>query len=247
MFAVAEGVYDTTSMKYQRFSAPHVDTFQPDQVEEYIAAAQGHYTDAYRYHNWSHAVSVMEGVDTIADKLEAQGIKIARNTLRIAAAWHDAGYHRNHAALDFSTKEEYSAALLGDYLQDKPVTNLQRNLMQTAIIATWHHHAELRTPPQIILHRADIANIGGPTDAFIENNILLLQEARHKGVYPSWRQHLAQTDSFVRLLVAEHDYESLLQDVQPNDPTVDVYDEPFGVAALRNLDALHGIDEPKGR
>lgn len=231
-------------MRYQRFESPDIDTLSEDHVEELVAAARKHYTDRLPYHNWHHATATIAGVDRIAEKLSYHNVSIARNALRIAAAWHDAGYHENHAAKGFTTKEDYSAALLEEHLTSEPVNPLFREIMHTAIVATWHLHPEQRTPPQMILHRADTANIGGPTDEFIENNKLLFREAQLRGYLLSWSQHVAQTDHFVKLLAAEHDHESLLQNIEAEDPTVDVHDMPFRDAALRNLDALHGINEP---
>ncbi len=245
MFVQPYTSYHNRPMLYQRFNSSEIDTYAPGQVEEYVAAAEAHYTYRLPYHNWDHAVSVMEGVDTIADKLDAKGVKIARGTLKIAAAWHDAGYHQNHAALDFSTKEDYSAALLDTYLEDKPVTHIQKQLMRSAIVATWHLHPEHRTPPEMILHRADTANIGGPADRFVENNVLLWREARTKGHPVPWSDNLRATDRFVRLLAAEHDHESLLQNIDPEDTTVDVNDQPFAATAKRNLDILYGMSEPR--
>lgn len=233
------------SMKYQRFNIPpEVDVYQPGQVEEYAAAAELEYTDTLPYHNWNHAQAVIAGVEIIADKLSAQNVKIARNTLKIAAAWHDAGYHRNHAELGFNTKEEYSAALLMDYLEDKPVTDIQKQLMRTAIIATWHLHPQQRTPNELILHRADIANIGGPTDVFIENNLLLWQESKVQGHRYSWDQHIGQSSAFVQLVIAEHAHESVLQNLDRDDTTIDVNREPFEQAALENLIALNKTETP---
>lgn len=231
-------------MRYQRFKSPDIPNLEEDQVEEYIDAARKHYSEYYQYHNWDHATATIRGVDRIADKLSEYNVSIARNALRIAAAWHDAGYHENHAALDFLTKEDYSAALLDRYMEDKPVDGLFKNLMHSAIVGTWHLHPEHRTPPQVILHRADTANIGGPADEFINNNLLLFREAQFRGLFTSWDQHVRQTDRFVRLLVAEHEHESLLQNMYAEDTTVDVYDERFRDAAIRNLEALYEISEP---
>jgi hypothetical protein len=234
-------------MNYQRFQSPDIGTLDEEQVEELISAARKYYTDRLPYHNWDHAVATIDGVDKIADKLVGYNVTIAHNALRIAAAWHDAGYHENHSTKGFVTKEDYSAALLDEHLRHEPVEPLFRKLMHTAIVSTWHLHPELRTPPQMILHRADTANIGGSTDEFIGNNILLFREAQVRGHSTTWSQHVAQSDQFIKLLVAEHDHESLLQNVEAEDSTVDVYDIPFREAAFRNLEALYGIDEPLAR
>jgi hypothetical protein len=231
-------------MHYQRFHSPDIENLSQSRVEEIISAAKVHYTDRLPYHNWSHARATIDGVDTIAEKLLPYDITLAHNALRIAAAWHDAGYHENHSARGFTTKEDYSAALLDEHLGSEPIKPLFKKLMHSAITATWHLHPELRTPPQMVLHRADTANIGGPTDEFIHNNILLFQEAKIQGRTITWAQHVASTEQFVKLLAAEHDHESLVQYVDPEDSTIDVHNMPFRDAAFRNLDVLNGMPEP---
>lgn len=232
-------------MTYERFHFPDIETLDHQQVEDIIHAAQPYYPKYYAYHNWDHAVTTIHGIEVIADKLSNRGTKIARNALRIAAAWHDAGYAENHVVKGFATKEEYSAALLDEYLRDSSVEQLSRQVMNSAIKATWPIHPEYRTPHEIILHRADTANIGGPSEGFIDANVRLFHEARQRGHDVPWSQHVAMTDRFVRVAAAEHDHESLLQNVPIDDTTVDVYNVPFGNQALSNLELLHDFPEPR--
>ncbi|HEY8885960.1 MAG TPA: hypothetical protein VIM31_00455 [Candidatus Microsaccharimonas sp.] len=218
------------------------DTFSPDQVEEYIAAAEQHYDSFLNYHNWEHAQDVMRGVDVIADKLEAQGVLIGRNALKIAAAWHDAGFHENTPE-EFHSKEEYSAYLLDTFLEDKHVPEAVRVvLMYNPIVATFHKHPAHRNPAELVLHRADTANIGGPVEGFLEANAKIWHEGGGHGTQ-GWLQHVNQTARFVEFTAIEHDYESLMRNVELTDTSVDVNDELFSFAAARNSAALREITE----
>ena len=227
-------------MAYGRFDTPkQLITLEADQVLEYAAAAQKHYRPDYQYHNWEHALSVASGTEIIAQKLRTRGITVAQGALAVAAAWHDAGYHEDHTSAGFHTKEGYSAALLEEFLEDKPVGIFEKTLMLKSIIATYSGHAELRMPYELILHRADIANIGGPTDEFISNTIKLWHEQQLiTGNKIPWLKFIEGSAHFVRLTATEHDEESLAHLIDPEDTTLDVNDLPFRIAALENLEKL---------
>lgn len=228
--------------QYRQFEVPELfrDTLSPDQVDEYVEAARRHYSDEMPYHNWGHALDVIGGVESIADKLEAKGVYIDRGAMAVAAAWHDAGYYESHTKKGFSTKERYSAALLSDFLEGKPVNErVKRTLMLNPIIATVHEHPENRLPAELILHRADIANIGGPTEGFMESSIKLWRE----GGFTDWGRHVRMSEHFIDFCIVEHERESRARLMDPGDFTVDVYDEPFADAATRNLEALREMTE----
>jgi len=231
-------------MAFGRFEVFKRDlTLTPDQVLEYSAQAQKQYRPDFDYHNWDHALAVTYGTEVIATKLEARGLVIAKGALAVAAAWHDAGYHEDHLAKGFKTKELYSAALLDDFLEDKPVGELEKAIMRSAIIATWAGHTDLRTPYELILHRSDIANIGGPTDEFIENSLKLRKETELITGKPlNWQKYVDGAAGFITATVNEHDHESIKHLIDIKDTTIDVHDTPFGEQALKNLKALKRFD-----
>lgn len=231
-------------MTYQRFAASKIDDYPAGFVTNCMTAAQAEYSDL-PYHNWHHAQAVIDGVTIIADKLHHHGITTARHSLLIAAAWHDSGYHRDHTALGYPTKEAYSAALLLQYLTDTPVTTAQKQLLHDVIVATWHHYPTKRTPLQTILHRADIANIGGPASQFTANSYLLWHEACQRGTPRSWHQHCQQSAAFITALQAEHRRESQLNGLNPHDTNLDVNNEPFLIAAKRNQAILAELPPPR--
>lgn len=227
-------------MAFGRFDVPKERlTLTDDQTLEYSQAAQQYYRPDYLYHNWNHALAVASGTEIIADKLEARGLTIAKRAIAVASAWHDAGYHENHIAKGFETKELYSAALLDEYLRDKPVGEFEKSLMRQAIIATYSGHSELRTPYELILHRADIANIGGPLDEFVDSNVKLWREHQvTTGDSIDWDEHVKNSAKFIEFTAEEHDHESIKHLIDPEDTTLDVNDLPFRTTALRNLEYI---------
>jgi hypothetical protein len=231
-------------MAYGRFDVERkLIKLTPDQVIEYSSAAAKHYTTDYAYHNWNHALSVASGTEIIAGKLEAKGLVIAKGALAVAAAWHDAGYHEDHTSKGFATKEAYSAASLEEYLSGKTVGEWERSMMLQSITATWAHYPDPRTPYELIMHRADIANIGGPTDEFIDNSLNLWRETQYiSGKKISWQKYVDSASNFIQLTYTEHDTESLENFLDPEDTTVDVNDVPFKEQALKNIEALQEWD-----
>ena len=234
-------------MAYGRFEVFKRDlTLTDEQVLEYSAQAEKHYRPDFAYHNWNHALEVAHGTEVISNKLETRGLTVARGALAVAAAWHDAGYHEDHKTKGFETKELYSAALLDEFLEDKPVGELEKAIMRTAIIATWAGHKELRTPYELIMHRSDTANIGGPTDEFLQNSLKLHDETEFITDKPlSWQKYVDGAAGFIKMTADEHDRESTKHLIDIKDTTIDVHDMPFSQQALLNLEALKTF-EPKG-
>lgn len=245
MLANSTTIINTYSM-YARFQAPVDYTeFEIDQIEEYSAAAERHYSPDHPYHNYeTHAVPVAEGVRTIAAKLAMQGIIIPTGALVIAAHWHDAEHHQDHRAKGYMTKEEYSAHMVEMYLEDKPVTKAQGIIIQDSILATEHNFWRHRYPYETILHRADIENIGGPTIFFLQNVALLYKEALIHDATLSWDEYVTGAVEFLQTVIDEHDEESRWHNLNREDTTVDVHDTPFRAAAESNIAALLQMEDP---
>lgn len=228
-------------MTYGRFDVPKDwITLGPDQVAEYSAAAEVHYSTDLEYHNYrDHASEVALGVDVIADKLEERGHVIARGALIVAAYWHDVEVHEDHSKKGFKTKESYSAALLGRYLQGRPVGEYEKVIMLNAIDATYAGFEGLRSPYELILHRSDIANIGGPLEEFLANSGKLWREQVFTtGRDISWQAYVEAAIPFIVKTIEEHDRESVAYGLELNDTVIDVNNEPFRIAAARNMAAL---------
>lgn len=173
----------------------------PRRADVFVEAAQQHYSYELPYHNWNHAEAVIGAVERVVDRAAERGINLSKQALRVAAAWHDAGYHIDTHT--FETKEHYSLSLLEDYLEDNPVSTADRTIMSEAILGTIHGNPE-RTQYGLALHYADVENIGGPRDDFIANSLLLYEEANGRSATPiSWASYVEGSSRFLEQVVEQ--------------------------------------------
>lgn len=145
------------------------------QIEAYSNAARPFYSYELAYHNWDHALAVMRDVDVLAERVASRGTVLARGALQVAAAWHDAGFHEDHQMYGFETKEHYSAFLLEQHLAGTEVSDGEKEQMRLAILGTIHGSTR-ESLNTLALHRADVANIGGPYQSFVRSSLLLWEE-----------------------------------------------------------------------
>lgn len=175
----------------------------PEQSQEFIQAAEPHYTYDLAYHNWDHAQAVMRDVSDLIDRAGRRGIVLSKQALIVAAAWHDAGFHEDHIALGFPTKEHYSAFLLDEYLKDKDVSDQEKQFMRDAILGTIHNSPR-ETLDTLALHRADVANIGGEYNGFLVINKAIWKENQYlRGETIPFHEHAQSTRAFVRSIIDE--------------------------------------------
>lgn len=168
--------------------------------------AKEHYSPNLEYHNWQHAEDVMVRVLELAKEVRVYGIELDATVLEVAAAWHDAGFAEDHTALGFKTKEHDFAYLAKQYLKTRGQSNVFIEKVVTAILGTIHH-AEREDLHALALHRADIANIGGPYAAFYRNTTLLYHEARYFCRTPTWNDWVIGTGRLIDDLVREANVE----------------------------------------
>ena len=120
----------------------------------------------------------------------------------VAAAWHDAGYGGAYQEHGFATEEAYAAHLATSHLTRQGAETADITLVHEAILAT-QLHAGRRALYGLALHRADIDNLGGPYDKFLDANTRLWHEAAVLGAPLSWEEHQSQTEKFITFTVAE--------------------------------------------
>lgn len=179
----------------------------PNKIDEYSLAARDYYSDRLPYHNWSHAAAVMEKVDELSERVGRRTRRLARGALHVAAAWHDAGFHEDHTRKGYETKEHYSAALAERYLKAQKVDEACRKIVRVAILGTIHG-VERTNINALILHRADVANIGDTYENFLEANVKLWHEhGIMNGVPVSWTDHQQSSVRFVDFSAHEAEQE----------------------------------------
>lgn len=168
----------------------------------HIYAAQEHYTAALPYHNWEHAQMVMEDVRMLSTRLAKRNIPVDESPLLIAAAWHDAGFHEDHLSLGFETKEHYSAWLFKEYAHTARIGRECVSIVEKAILGTIHG-ASRDDVNTLVLHRSDVQNIGGPTDAFLRASVKLWREQTLVQGPVSWDDFKASSRGYIRAMVTE--------------------------------------------
>lgn len=172
----------------------------PKQVEELIQAAKPHYSRNLSYHNWHHVEVVMNSVTELIEKASRHGISLKKDVLLVAAAWHDAGFSEDHRKRGFPTKEHYSASLLEKYLEDKQVSKEDKDLMLAAILGTIHN-APRENLDILVLHRADISNIGESYSIFLKNNVSLWKEFEQlNSVAIPWDEYIQASVAYIEEL-----------------------------------------------
>ncbi len=122
--------------------------------------------------------------------------------LAVAAAWHDAGFVKDHTTQGFNTKEQYSAHLAEQFLKEYGEPPEFIDTVTRAIVGTTHN-VEREDVHALVLHAADIANIGGPYVQFYRKSSLLYKEAGQFGETMSWLEWTRQGIKLVEGLVHE--------------------------------------------
>ncbi len=178
---------------------------QSAEVKSLVRAAEQHYSYELPYHNWDHAQTVMEEVEKVAERAEMRGVLLSRQALQVAAAWHDAGYHEDHTLHNASIKEDYSIQLFNDHLASEQYDLSPNDAMTVkAAIRGTIHQWPYRKKHGLALHLADVANLGGPYEAFVANTKLLYQEATLLNNTPlTWSQYAHGVPSFARSIAHE--------------------------------------------
>ena len=105
-----------------------------DKVIEQRASAM--YRSKLPYHNFGHAITVTRYAERIVEKCKREGVPLDEKVVYYALIFHDAGYHEDHLALGFETKEAYSAHLSEHALRDYGVDEETINKVKIAILAT---------------------------------------------------------------------------------------------------------------
>lgn len=128
------------------------------------------YYAALPYHNFHHALEVLQRVEELLRCCEANNIAVNRDVVRLAALFHDAGYSD---AVN-TTKEAHSAQIAGKELAgnfpDKDVALVIQVILATQV------NVRPKTVEEKILRAADISSFAAKFSVFIKENELLRVE-----------------------------------------------------------------------
>lgn len=155
------------------------------------------YSDRLPYHNFSHALKAAERGREIVAHCHEDGVEINGDVVYYALLFHDAGYQEDCLKKGCETKEEYAAFLAGEALKKVgPKVDLIKQV-QEAIIGT-HRAAELLTNEAKAVRAADLSNLGGSYEEFLNNTWLLKKEAEMmSGQEISWNVWRQKTEELV--------------------------------------------------
>lgn len=168
-----------------------------ERAPHYIEQAKPFYNTELPYHNWNHAVEVMRATEKWAvESRRFENDKEIRDFLLVAAAWHDAG-HDHDIPARFKSKEAYSVHLMGQTIGDS-LSDFEFEELEEAILGT-RFGIERESDIALLLHYADINNIGGEYDDFKSHNALLWEERGR----PEWAIWLDDNDTVIRQLAKE--------------------------------------------
>ncbi len=175
----------------------------PVQTHEFCMRAEAHYSGEMPYHNWEHARDVMANAVTLGRMAQSNGLLVDIDRLQVAAAWHDAGYHQDHALLGYSTKEAYSANLADENLPELAPDDI--DIIHGSIMDTIVGGHRRRTQTEgILLHFADVGYLADPNQAhFTRRFEAMLNE--WAGVH--WNEANMRTRAFSEAVAEEAKHE----------------------------------------
>lgn len=161
-------------------------------LSQFEKVAAGYYSQKLPYHNFSHAVSAAREGLRLAKLCRSEKLPSNEQVIYLALLFHDAGYHEDHTALGFESKEAYSADIARRELTRMGAESGIVASVCHAILCTRIPHGHLcRSLEDLIVRRADVANIGGPFQPFFKNTITLWYEwdilNDHK-TWPEWQE-----------------------------------------------------------
>ena len=155
------------------------------------------YSDRLPYHNFLHALKAAERGKEIVARCHQDGVKINGDVVHYALLFHDAGYHEDCIKKGYKTKEEYAAFLAGEALKKIGASPDLIQQVQEAIIST-HREAEFSTNEAKAVRAADLSNLAGPYEEFLDNTWLLKREAEMMGGHEiSWKDWQQRTEELI--------------------------------------------------
>jgi hypothetical protein len=172
----------------------------PQLREMALERAPQYYTN-FPYHNYDgHVRQTYRDFEVIYDWLDAHGIPIDFDEGIIGLAYHDAGFHKDHKALGFDTKEEYAKSIAQRDLNKFGAPKRVINTVGGIILATTAN-LEPKTNLEKAVRLADVGNVSGDPTTFLYNTYLLMQEAVRRGlpIPETIEQFCSSSQSFLEL------------------------------------------------
>ena len=160
------------------------------------ARAKVHYPNVLPYHNWDHALDMMDIVADLAKRSINPEIRDKQNLLIVTAAWHDADYAIEDLG-EFVSKEERSAYLAVRSLPE--LSTEDSNLLFGGILDTTVGKVPKSNLFGEVTHAADVGYFAASPAHFMER----LTRMREEWGSPSWEITVERTISFGQTVAEE--------------------------------------------
>ncbi|MCP5143465.1 MAG: hypothetical protein H6978_01430 [Gammaproteobacteria bacterium] len=197
------------------------------------------YDERLPYHNFAHALDVVAAGEDIIHRCEQEGVRIDSDIVYAASLFHDAGFHRDHAALGFDCKEAYSAALAEEILPRHERFAGKVGKVVDAIMATGRD-GSFTTTEQKAVRAADLSGLAAPFDTFFAKALALREEAELlSGKQTPWGDWVRGVERTLRFYLSQ---EIRLTSYYLNDAG----ESKFHSAVRTNLERLLKATEPAG-
>lgn len=135
----------------------------------------GLYDPRLPYHNFSHVLDVLAASEELLSRCYADGISVDAEVVYPALLLHDAGYHEDHIAGGFESKEALSAELAAKELRRHQYPPKLIEAVQAAILST-RCGATCQTIEARLVKAADLAGLAADYALFLQNSLRLWRE-----------------------------------------------------------------------
>ena len=150
-------------------------TMPIDTKQSIINAAESLYDQSLPYHNFDHIRDVLDAAEHILEKCSAESIAVDEEVVFYALLFHDAGYHEDHEANGFDTKEAYSAHLAEQVLKQHGISDNNIKKIKQAINCT-HIEGVCQSNEDKVVKNSDLSNLCAEYSSFKATSLKLLAE-----------------------------------------------------------------------
>jgi predicted metal-dependent HD superfamily phosphohydrolase len=161
------------------------------------------YSPDLPYHNFQHALKAIQAGQKIVRNCRRAGVPIDSDVVYYALLFHDAGYHEDHQAKGFATKEAYSAHLAQQTLRQ---VGLDRQTIKGVVqaIGATERDGNFETAEGKAVRAADLASIAGPYAEFLQSSLDLRREFEQaSGTKVSWSQWQSRTEAVISFYISQ--------------------------------------------
>lgn len=170
--------------------------------EQLEKSASQLYSPEYPYHNFEHIRYVLAAGDRIMKRCREEDIEIEESVVYYALLYHDAGYHEDHRALGYDSKEAYSADIAERELKENGQEEEKIKDVKNAILCT-HVDAKCLTTEDKAVRAADLSGLAADYKVFKRNTLDLKAELEMMTKAPisweDWKKAAAErVEQFLR-------------------------------------------------